>query len=477
MLIQIKDKEYSPEELAVLAKAGVLGIAQKNDPASLTLSAPALHGPLQGNNAQYGLFTHPGVRPERWSAMSNPNSWLNILSVGPSDLANERLEIMTGQTADGSTNATGFCGDAPVPGKLKTCQQLYVFGDFHGKTDLNALPLIGQRKDRSDMSARILNQAAIENPFQPEVLRSITDTRSQLSHDLYRFGNAVARSTELVSIQGVAATDNSRFGWFHEFTGLDSQIKTGYVDVVSNVTCPAADSLVESYNALVTGTHSDGSGRTFTATWFDTMYALRDRAAQVGMNGVQWAVVMRQEMFRTVAEVLSNDYNFYQVTGAQYKERNSTGELIQALRRDMMAGGYLLDDQGQTVPVIFSEGLTNPPVANNTYVSDILIVPVSWNGTPLIRLDYFPMNNSYIEEFAGFVNPDTINIINNGMYMVGQANTPLCVEFHFAARMRLILETPFLAGRIDDIRYTYFAKSRQAIPGSSLYVDGGVSAR
>jgi hypothetical protein len=39
----------------------------------------------------------------------------------------------------------------------------------------------------------------------------------------------------------------------------------------------------------------------------------------------------------------------------------------------------------------------------------------------------------------------------------------------------MVLEAPFLAGRIDDLQYVYLAPTREAIPGASLYVDGGVS--
>lgn len=477
MLIKIKDKEYNEQELEVLAKAGVLGIAEKNDPASLALTAPALHGPLQGNNAQYGLFSYPGVRPERFSALTRPYSWLDMVSFNRSDFTNEILEIQTGQTAGSTTNAANFCGNPPTVGKLKTCQQTYPFGSYYVKTDLNAIPLIGQRKDRADIPANILNDAEVNNPFIPDIMRRITDTRSQLAYELFRVGIDMERNTEVVSIQGTAGTDNSRTGWFAEFGGLDGLIKTGYTDAVSGVTCPAADSVVENWNSTIGGTHSDGSSRTITDTWFDLMYALRDRADQVGMGSVRHAVVMRKSLFRTFVHSLANNYNFFQVSGAQYAERNGMANDVQTLRREMMAGNYLLDDVGQPVPVVFSEGLAAPAIANNTYNSDVLVVPVSWGGTPLIRMEYFPMDNQYASEFASFVDPDEVQTLNNGMFIVGKRSTGLCMEYHFAARMRLILETPFLAGRIEDVRYTYFAKTRQAIPGSSLYVDGGVSAR
>ena len=65
-MINIQGKDYTDAELVTLAKAGVLQIGQKNDPASTTVTAPALHGPFQGNSAQQGLFSATGVRPQRY---------------------------------------------------------------------------------------------------------------------------------------------------------------------------------------------------------------------------------------------------------------------------------------------------------------------------------------------------------------------------------------------------------------------------
>ena len=65
MLIKIAEKEYNETELAVLSKAGVLQIGQKNDPASTTLTATPLHGPFHGNANQFGIFSDGTVRPGR----------------------------------------------------------------------------------------------------------------------------------------------------------------------------------------------------------------------------------------------------------------------------------------------------------------------------------------------------------------------------------------------------------------------------
>lgn len=478
MAINIQGKDYSDDELAVLAKAGVLQISQKNDPASLTLTAPALHGPFQGNAAQFGIFSTPGVRPERFSALQRPYSFASILGVQRSDYTQEILEIVTGQLAGGTSNATGFCGNPPVVGGLKTCAQTYAWGSYYVKTDLNALPLVGQRRTRADVPAAILNQGPSYNPFIPDIMYRLDDTRSQLRYELFRVGVDLERTMEVVLFKGIVGQDNSRTGWFSEFEGLDRQVKTGYRDQIAagNPLCQAADSAVVVFNADIGGSATDGSSRDFVEVLTETYRGMKKRADRVGMSGTQFAILMRSEQFSRVTDVWAPNYSTYRSDGTTAAPAPRDGFAIQQLRLEMMRGQYLLID-GEPVPVIFSEGIDINAISNNTYSSDIFILPISWNGMPLITLEYFPMDNQYIQEFAGFNGNKNISTLNNGMFMVGERDTGLCLEFLFASRFRLILQTPFLAARVDDVSYAYHEPTRTAHPGASLYVNGGVSYR
>jgi hypothetical protein len=60
---------------------------------------------------------------------------------------------------------------------------------------------------------------------------------------------------------------------------------------------------------------------------------------------------------------------------------------------------------------------------------------------------------------------------------VGKRTTGLGIEWHGQSRMRLILDAPFLSGRVDDVIYTSIDPLRPSIPGVSLYADGGISRR
>lgn len=467
-----EQRKYTTEEIAEMAKA--LGF--KNDPASATLSAQTGHGPLGGTSStQLGVFSAPGVRPDMYSAMQATRSFIASLGVPQSSrYTNERMEIMTGQTAGGTTNAASFAGDPPEVGDLKVMQQYFTFGSYYVKTKLNAVPLVGQLWDRSEVPRNILNAGPTANPLIPDILFNLNDTQSQLALELFKIGTDMSRTTETVAIQGTAGTDNNRTGWFEEFAGLDGLIKTGYTDAVTGLAAPAADSIVMSFNANVTGT--DSAGRTIAEALTDMYYAAEDRGMGVGMNGVQWGFVMRSDAFHRVVDQFAYQYLNYRADGAQYNEVTVSGSELQNLRIAMMGGQYLMIND-RRVPVVFSDGIARETLANNTYKSDIYLVPYNWAGRPLTYMQNFPMSNTYANEWAGFVGADSIRILNNGLFIVGYRNTGLAKEYHFGSRLRLILETPFLAGRLDDVQYAYLPPTRDSLPGTSLYANGGTTYR
>lgn len=475
--ITYNGNEYTLDELRVLQKAGAMQIGQKNDPASTTLGGQALHGYNQGNAAQSGLLTYPGVRSDRFSAQPHPSSIFRAFMLTRSEYTDNLLGIMTGQTAPNSTtNAAGWCGNPPTVGALKTCEQVYKFGKFLVKTNLNAIPEIGKLRSRADVPGSIINEGPRENPLIPDIMFGLTDTRSVLATELYTIGNQMEIDLEKVLWNGsyTGATQNNYTGWMNEFKGLSSQITTGYRDNATNLLCPAADSIVESFSAAIDGT--DSLGRDIVEALTDHYFALQMRAKRVGMDGVQFAIVMAPEQFRAIVDAWACVYATYRCQSSDAGTPvTRDGMAIQALRTEMYNGEYLLID-GKRVPVLLSDGITVERAANNLYLSDIFILPISWNGRRLITIEYFPEDNQYATEYANAFGLTNIGFMNNGLYVVGQRHTGLCLEWHFGAQMRVILETPFLASRLDDVRFSYFAQTRRADPAYTWwYADGGRS--
>lgn len=476
--VTIGGVDFTPDEVLKMVKAGALGVVQKNDPASTTPTRNVLHGQVQdGSGNYYGAFSSPGVRPQMFSTIARPPSFLTagIVPFVKSESENEITEILTGQAAAAVTNAAGFCGNPPSPGNLKVCQQVYRFGNFYGKTELNAAALIGSTRNRADVSREIVNAAASDSPFIPQDATRIPDTRSVLRTQLFRFGVEVERATAQVAMMGLAGVqDNTYYGWFKQFAGLDAQIKTGYADAETNVACAAADSIVRSYGALVTGNSVNGYG--IVEEMEGLIQALQQRAQAFGIEAA-WALVMRRELFDVLVEVYACAYYLYACAG-NTNAPNNRDAVGQRNLLDQMRSGRFLRVSGVDYPVIFDEGITQYNMGTDRWRSSIYITPIgNFGGINLTEFQYFDMANRYITEFMNAFGLETVSSDSNGMYLVGHRNTALCLEWHFQMRGRLILNAPFLAARLDNVEYVNSRAYRTAYPGASTYANGGVSLR
>jgi len=460
-----QEKTYSASEIADIAKALGLSAGQKADP---------LHGLNYNATSTYGIFSGAGVRPQMYSTLARPMSLARVLPATPSNIQQELLEIHTGVTTTTDTNAADFCADPPGTGAAKVCRQQVLWGKWFKETGINVIPQIGGIRNRADVMREIVNAGPSENPYVPETVfgMRLTGGLSQLAYELYLLGVDLERSMEKVLVSGNNATayTSTQTGWTAEFNGLDQWIKTGYTDSVTSQACAALDSVVYSYSTTLAGT---------IVTYLNDLWlSVTQRADIMGMPGTQWAFVMRPELFRALVDVVSDQYSTVRVTGGQYEEANRNSEAVVARADAMLQGRYLLV-LGQVVPVILSHGPEFTTTANNTYRSDIYLVPLSWQGGPLTRLEYFDMSNTYLAEFDGFVGSNA-RALNNGLFLAGRlegSSSAFCPKFQFASQMRLIMETPHLAGRIDDITFSYTAQTRNPYAGESLYADGGVTYR
>jgi hypothetical protein len=287
----------------------------------------------------------------------------------------------------------------------------------------------------------------------------------------------------LVLGDNTKTSSQTQRGFIKEFTGLDGQIKSGHTDP-SGATCPALDSIITNFNANDIGTSvGGGDPRSITSVISDLYYASQDRAEQTGFEGgdggteLEPIFVMRKEQFRALTDYYANTYATSRFQASTltagspvWQDANRANDL----REEMLRGHYLIVE-GLPIPVVFSDGITMTPVGTNQYEADIYFGYANWNGMPLMNLEYFNMANEYAVEYAGFVNADDQRVLNNGLYRVGYRSTGLCKEYHFADRMRFIVETPFLFGRIDNVVFSYRAQTRDSMPGTSLYAGGGVS--
>ncbi|MHC4649128.1 MAG: hypothetical protein ACYTBJ_27060 [Planctomycetota bacterium] len=203
------------------------------------------------------MFTEPGVRPDMYSAIVGPRTFMDALSFVKSEWNNELISILTGQLAGTGSNPTNTCGTPPKPGQLKKCTRTSTFGKLFLGTEKLAVDDIGLLKNRADLERQINNMASSNNPMIPELLRAPgLNFRSAKTHQLFMLSNETQRAVASVEVQGnstLANTATTR-GWISEFDGLDRLIKTGHVDVSTSTACPAADSHVITWGRSIDGT-------------------------------------------------------------------------------------------------------------------------------------------------------------------------------------------------------------------------------
>lgn len=460
------ERQYSVKELGELAAA--LGLGQKHDPASTVSTWTASHGPG-------GIFSDGSVRPDMYSTVPRPtNTFSGRIPMIASRMDNEIYEILTGVTATQGTRAADICSEGPTPGRLKVCRQTIAFGEMKVDTEVNRLSDFGRRIDYQDLNRNVLNFQPSQSPFVPQV--PTTDLNDRLGKQFAELGVGIELGVELVDFVGVAgAGSNDAYlnQFITQYAGLEALVKTGHTDALTGQACSAADSIVISHNAAI---GSNGvNGVSFIGNMVDMYFAAKERARIIGMEDTTWAFVMHPKAWRAVAEVWACAYWTDRCSGTQYNELNRDAMEITRLRDEMYRGMYLLID-GESVPVLLSTGIPTTGVSNNVYNTDLYLIPMNWRGRPLLYRHYFPLNNGEAQTFLGMEND--ARVINNGLYAVGKRSTNgLCTKFEFYSKHRLILDTPFLAGRLNDVQITFRASSLDPRVGESLYRNGGVSTR
>lgn len=469
--LKIAGQEFDIETAQKMVDAGLLGTGYKHDPSTTVSNWAPAHGPG-------GLFSGTGVRPDMYSTVPRPIDLSRVIPIVYSNYENEIYEILTGQTVTEGTRAADICSEGPMAGKLKVCRQVISFGTGKLDTSVERLTTFGRRIDRADLDRNVLNLATLENPLMPDVLNT-NNVNTNTGKLLYENGLAWERSYSLMDIQGVAtATSNAAdFNvWIAQFDGLDRMIRTGYVDMsASLVACPAADSVVTTHNAPIGSAGTNG--QTFIANVVNSYRAIKQRAQIIGMGDFEAAIVMHPNAAWAVYDQWACAYNTDRCTGSAGNPVPQNATDVVQFRDTMRRGAYLLID-GEAVPVLFSSGMQWAGSANNTFITDIFIVPLRWAGRPLLYRQAFPLSNADAMQWIETQPNAPVRIINGGLYAVGMRTTNgFCSKIELITRTRLILDTPFLAARINDVSLTYAIDGYDAYVGQSNYKDGGQSSR
>lgn len=430
-----------------------------------------------------GLFSYPGMERPVFSAMLLPFLGLqSILPVRPSNTDNPVYGIFTGVTATSGSEPTGVCDDPPTVGLSKLCKHTFVWGRQSRQTQVYDLDRFGHIVNRSDFTDfQMLGNPFMTPPPNPNVPtmpggNANTVLNNEIGKAFFEFATAWARDFARELYTG-NPTNNTAGGGRKYFYGLDILVNTGYRDAETGTACPAADSLVRSFGDLRVD-----QNQTEIVNYITYMYRnLKYIAERAGLMPAEWALAMRYSAFYEITAVWPIAYNTYRntVTTTGQEVFNNGSELVR-MRDEMRNGRYLLVD-GEKIPVVLDEAITETEPAAGVFESSIYFIPLRVLGsTPVTFFEHlnYDIMGGPAEASKFFAPGDTFYTTDSGRFFwIKKPPTNFCVQALAKTEPRLILLTPHIAGRLTDVRYSPLIHERGSFTDDPYYVNGGGTSR
>lgn len=455
--------------------------------ASGTPSAPYYTGP----DGLFSLTT--GVETQLISTIVHGPSLMAALPASPSNFMTPYYGFITGAlTGDGvQSDWDSSCADPPTPGPLKNCFTTAQFGQYALQTREVDITRIGEMVNRGEFNDFVIvgdlynqmNNLAPTVPGQFNLKREVLMRMMELGIAFQRILGPQVFEGDPANNQGTGS---------QEFPGLEKLVTMTHYDAFTGTSCPSLASLIRNLAYKDTGDADDGSDIVNELT--AVFYYLNRLARDTGLDPVEFALVMRPELFYEITRLWPCNYLTYNCifnTNADQARLNlDAGDVIEM--RDAMRNGEYLVIGSQKVRVIpdaymheqGSAAITSgggTPADANSFASDIWVLPLRVAGNILgTYLEYYNFDASIQAAADMHMGPPNgpFWTTDNGRWLWNwKAHVNTCIQAVARARLRLILRTPQLAARIRNIQYTQLINARDVLPDDSYYVDGGVTSR
>ena len=427
---------------------------------------------LHGNG---GLWAVNGLERDVVTAHIRPTGIASELPLLASTKEDPRFGILTGYTDPTGTEPTAACEDAPS-GFVKGCTLTARFGLTRRDTneiEFDKVMLRAHRGDFTDLRlrGRVLGLTNLEprNLNQEQILNIITMS------EMVTAGVNAERKLVKEMWQGT-------WGVATEFPGLDDQIVTGHVDADTNTACPAVDSDIKdfAYDDV------EGGGRSIVEYLSMLEWYIFFNAERMGLAPFTAAIAMRPELWQVLTEVWPCQYNTNKcatsVIGTASRVVIDGRENI--AQRDSMRSSMRIEINGRSYPVIVDDGIFESDSTNDAnllageYASTIYFVPLTIVGNfPVTYREYLDYNDSFATANVALLQGRQDFWSDGGVYSWAIEQQKWCYKLSLKTEQRIILRTPQLAGKIQNIKYIPLQHLRSSDPESSYFADGGVSVR
>ena len=470
-------------------------VAEKMQKAQTTGApvGPYLHGPG-------GLF---GVRGLSRGVISTHTQIVGSLGeVIPIGATNAERNAQTNELNPLFAYITGFlrsdqqekdavCDDPAEAAGMKTCILTSQFGRKEFKTRQVEVNHIGQSINRGEFFDLQLENSPLVNQMGG-LMQSFFGNQMNNANAILAGREMLVRFLEV----GVAfqrwfcptvytgnPSNNSAGGGYKEFPGLQLLIGTGKIDALAGTTCPSLDSDVKDFNyGLVDRSDAPTLVRTLT-----TMYHILNRKAITqNLGPIDLRLVMRSEMFYAITEVWPCNYLTYRCSNVSTDNIDPVGEFSVEGALDMknaMRDGSFLWIDNKRVPVIQDDCILEETTADQGeialggYSSDIYFVPFNARGGTLRTLywEYYDYGKDVLPAVTD-MRATSYFWSDNGIFLWGvKPPDNWCIEVISKTEPRLILRTPQLAGRLQNVVYVPLQHADDPLPSQPYHVDGGIS--
>lgn len=148
--------------------------------------------------------------------------------------------------------------------------------------------------------------------------------------------------------------------------------------------------------------------------------------------------------------------------------------------RDQMRRDRRLVIDGDEIEVILDDGIpeisstTSADVTEGCLAAPIYLIPMSViGGRAVTFLQHFQFNNPAVQDALG----NQILGRITGPWLTWPRQTNMCIQWQTIIEPRLVMRTPWLAGRLDNVMYCPDKHTRQPFPDDPYFVDGGLTNR
>lgn len=437
---------------------------------------PYVHGPG-------GLFGVRGLERDVISTHTQITGSLGeVLPIQASADMNPLFPYITGFVRSDTQEKDGVCDDPEEAGNFKTCILTTQFGRKEFKTRQMEVNRIGQKINRGEFTdLRLVNSPLVNS--MAGLMSGFFGLNRQGS---ILAGNEVAmRMVEMAvafqrwycpHVYTGNPADNSAGGGYKEFAGLDLLISTTKVDALTGAACPSLRSDVKSFGyRQISNTNDPDMYRTLSTM----MYILETKARQQNLAPVEFALVMRAQLFWELTRYWPSQYNT-DGTGTGNAAFDSLYRTNVEMRDAMRNGQYLLINSKQYRVIvddcIMEENQSvNGAIPIGGFSSDIYIVPLTARGGTLRTLywEYYDYRNDVLPQMSGL--PMWYWSDNGAFLWSMKAPDNWCFEVIAKTEPRLILRTPQLAGRLTDVVYVPLQHTDDPLPSQYYHLNGGVS--